>query len=94
MINTLKRLIAKELRNIANKIDNDQCELSIQQAQEIMDAISHQPYSKTQAYMYLNIGRSQFDALIRQGDIPRGRKRIGFKELVWYKDELDKYKYK
>jgi predicted DNA-binding transcriptional regulator AlpA len=33
-----------------------------------------------------------FDALVRKGVIPKGRKRIGFKELVWYKDEIDKCK--
>jgi hypothetical protein len=26
---------------------------------------------------------------VREGKIPKGRKRKGFKELVWYKDELD-----
>ena len=44
--------------------------------------------------MYLDIGRSQFDQLVRDGMLPKGRKRMGFKELVWYKDELDKFKFK
>jgi hypothetical protein len=26
---------------------------------------------------------------VREKKIPRGRKRVGFKELVFYKDELD-----
>lgn len=94
MINGLKQLIVRELRAIADKIDRGQCELTAQQAEDIISAISHQPFSKTEAYMYLGIGRSQFDSLIRQGDLPKGRKRMGFKELVWYKDELDKYKQK
>jgi predicted DNA-binding transcriptional regulator AlpA len=36
----------------------------------------------------LGISRSKFDALIKEGKLPKGRKRRGFKELIWYKDEL------
>lgn len=38
---------------------------------------------------YLNIGKSKFDNLVREGKLPRGRSRRGFKELVFYKDELE-----
>ena len=90
----IRRLIVDELRNIAQRIESGKCEMSEQQTLDILSAISHQPYSKTQAYMYLDIGRSQFDQLVRDGILPKGRKRVGFKELVWYKDELDKFKFK
>jgi len=44
--------------------------------------------SKDEACSYLNLSRSRFDDLVREGKIPKGKKRQGFKELIWYKDEL------
>lgn len=48
------------------------------------------PMSKYQAFTYLNISRATFDKMIREGKIPRGRKIPGFKELMWYKKDLNK----
>lgn len=87
----LKRMIAKLLRETADNIDAGTCELSEQEAVEIMSAISHRVLSKEQACEFLNLQRSRFDDLVRQGRIPRGRKRRGFKELIWYEDELRHY---
>lgn len=87
----LKRMIAKLLREVADKIDAGTCELSEQEAVEIMGAIAHRVLSKDQACELLNLRRSRFDDLVRSGQIPRGRKRKGFKELVWYEDELRQY---
>ena len=84
----LKKLIVKMLRDTANKIDSGNCELSESEAMDIMGVLSHQALSKEDACVYLNIGRSKFDTLVREGKLPKGRKRRGFKELVWYKDEL------
>lgn len=84
----LKRMIAKLLREIADKIDAGTCELSEQEALEIMGAVAHRVLSKDQACAFLNIKRSRFDDHVRAGRIPRGRKRKGFKELIWYEDEL------
>lgn len=50
------------------------------------------PMSKYQAFSYLNISRAKFDSLVREGKLPRGRKVPGFKELVWYKRDLNKSK--
>lgn len=49
------------------------------------------PMSKYQAYTYLNISRATFDILVKQGKLPKGAKVEGFKELFWYKKDLDKY---
>lgn len=89
MNNFLKRAVAKILREIADKIDSGNCELSEEQAMDIISAISHEVLSKDEACGYLNLSRSRFDDLVREGSIPRGRKRRGFKELIFYKDELD-----
>ncbi len=89
MNNFIKSAVAKLLREVANKIDSGNCELSEEQAMDIISAISHEVLSKDEACGYLNLSRSRFDDLVREGVIPRGRKRRGFKELIFYKDELD-----
>ena len=77
------------MRETADKIDAGTCELSDSEAMDIMGVLSHQAMSKEDACIYLNLSRSRFDDLVREGKIPKGRKRRGFKELVFYKDELD-----
>lgn len=84
----LKKLVIKLLRETADKIDAGTCEISESEAMDIMSVLSHQVMSKEDACIYLNISRSRFDDLVREGKLPKGRKRRGFKELVFYKDEL------
>lgn len=78
------------LHSIADRIDADTCELSEDQVMDIASVIGHQLMSKDDACTHLNVSRSKFDNLVREGKLPKGRKRKGFKELVYYKDELDK----
>lgn len=85
----LKKLLAKLLRETADKIDSGNCELSETEAMDIMRVVAHESMSKEQAYRYLNISSSRFGDLIREKKLPKGRKVTGFKELRWYKDELD-----
>ena len=85
----LKKIVVKLLRETANNIDAGNSELTDQEAMELISVLSHKAISKESACIYMNISRSQFDNLIREGIIPKGRKRVGFKELVWYQDELD-----
>lgn len=87
----LNKLIVKLLRETADKIDAGTCELSESEAMDIMSVLSHKVMSKEDACIYLNISRSRFDDLVREGKLPKGRKRRGFKELVFYQDELDRY---
>lgn len=88
MNNFLKRAVIKLLRETADKIDSGNCELNEEQAMDIMSVLGHEVLSKDEACSYLNLSRSRFDDLVREGKIPKGRKRRGFKELIWYKDEL------
>lgn len=85
----LKKLLAKLLRETADKIDSGNCELSETEAMDIMKVVAHESISKEQACRYLNISSSRFGDLIREKKLPKGRKVTGFKELRWYKDELD-----
>lgn len=86
-----KIYIVKLLKEIISKIETDNCELNEEQAMDIMSIISHEVLSKESACLFLNISRSKFDTLVREGKLPKGRKIKGFKELIWYKDELIKF---
>ena len=85
----LKNIVIKYLREVADKIDAGTSEVSEVEAMDILKVVAHEALSKEQACNYLNLSRSRFDDLVRSKKIPRGRKRTGFKELAWYKDELD-----
>lgn len=87
-MNFLSKLVSRELKLTAKRIDAGTCEVSEDEAIDILKVVAHAPLSKDEAMSLLNLGRSRFDDLVREGKIPKGRKRRGFKELVWYKDEL------
>ena len=69
MNNFLKKAVAKILREVADKIDSGNCELSEDQAMDIISALSHEVLSKDEACGYLNLSRSRFDDLVREGSI-------------------------
>jgi hypothetical protein len=50
--------------------------------------------SRETASIYLNISYNKFGVYVEEGKLPKGRKRSGWKELAWYKDELDRCKSK
>ena len=87
----IRRIVVKLLKETADKIEAGNCEMTEEEAMDIMSVLSHQTLSKEQACNYLNIKRSRFDELVRDKLLPKGRKRRGFKELRWYQDEIDEY---
>ena len=84
-----KKLVVKYLREVAEKIDSGTSEITESQAIDVLRVIAYEAMSKEQACVYLNLSRSRFDDLVRERKIPRGQKRVGFKEKIWWKDELD-----
>lgn len=84
----VNKTISKILRNIADNLDEGTSEGTPEQLELAMSTFMHIPLSKVQAYQELGISRSTFDNMVREGKLPKGRKRVGFKELVWYKDEI------
>lgn len=84
-----RKLAAKYLREVADRIDAGTTDISESDAIDIMSVVAHQAMSKEQACNFLNLSRSRFDDLVREKRIPKGRKRTGFKELVWFKNELE-----
>lgn len=87
---SLVKTVSKLLRETADRLDEGTSDLSPAEAMDIADTLCHHVLSKEMACRHLNLSRSRFDDLVRSNVIPKGRKRVGFKELVWYKDELDK----
>lgn len=84
------------LLRIVADIDAGNSNLSEEDTLAIVDILHKYTYkdelfSKYQACRYLHISRSTFDLYVRKGQIPKGKKRAGFKELSWTKNELDNY---
>ena len=69
MNNFLRKAVAKLMREIADKIESGNCELSEDQAMDIISALSHEVLSKDEACGYLNLSRSRFDDLVREGSM-------------------------
>ena len=84
-----KDLVVKYMREVADRIEVGTSEISESQAVDILRIVAHEVMSKEQACSYMNLSRARFDDLVREKKIPRGRKVVGWKELRWYKDELD-----
>ena len=89
MLQTIKKL----LLGIVDEIDAGNSNIDEEEAMQIIKLLKESvrkdiPMSKYQAYTYLNISRAKFDNLVREGKLPKGKKRQGFKELVWYKKDL------
>ena len=92
MIKTLQKL----LRKIDSDIDVGNSNLTEEECLEIVNLLKEYtrrdtPMSKYQAFTYLNISRATFDNLVSEGKLPKGTKVAGFKELFWYKRDLDNY---
>lgn len=85
----LNNKIANLLIEIADKLKTGTSEISEEDAIDIFKIITHQPISREAVCDMLNINNTKFYELIAIGKIPKGRKRRGFKELVWYKDEIE-----
>ena len=88
-------LLKLVLQNTIDNIDCGNSNASDEQCDEIIEAINKltntkNKLSKYQSCKYLNISRATFDNWVREGKLPKGRKEQGFKELFWFKEDLDK----
>ena len=95
-MNEINKLIAKHLRELADKFESGNSNATADQCLDILNIIGHERMSKEQACSYLNMPINTFNIYVSKEILPKGRKERGFKELTWYRDELDKaiYKYK
>lgn len=92
MLNILKRHLYK----IIDDIDSGNSSITEKEALQIcatLKELTHKDerMSKYKAYTYLNISRATFDNYVAQGLLPKGKKEAGYKELSWYKKDLDMF---
>lgn len=89
----IKKIISKLLRQTAEDIEQSKFECSEEEWMNALNTLSsfnqNRELSKEEACSYLNLSRSTFDTYIRNGWIPKGKKKRGFKELSWNKYDLD-----
>lgn len=87
-------LIKVAFQQFINDIDSGNSNISQEQQSKILDLleeINSEELSKIQAADYIGVSRATFDNYINKGLIPKGEKRQGFKELFWYKKDLNKF---
>ena len=51
--------------------------------------VTEEKLSKYQAAQFLNMNTKRFDYKVSKGEIPKGRKQVGFKEIFWYQKDLE-----
>lgn len=91
MLHIIKSLLQKYI----DDIDSDNTNLSYEQQCDIIKILSNvnigqdNEMNKTQAADYIGVSRATFDNYVRDGFIPKGTQVGKFKELRWYKSDLD-----
>lgn len=86
--NFLQDLVGKLLIEYGNKILSGECELNDDELENLVHEFAHERLTKEQACTLLNMSRSKFDDYVAKHKLPEGKKIRGFKELIWYRDEL------
>lgn len=91
MLNIIRAILQQYIDDIdANKIT-----LTFEQQCDILRILSNvnigqsNEMCKTEAADYLGVSRATFDNYVRDGFIPKGKQIGRFKELRWYKSDLD-----
>lgn len=92
----MMKIIKDLLLKIVNDIDTGNTNISAEECEKVIEYLTeisdkNAKLSKYQACKHLKVSRATFDNYVRSGKIPKGRKQIGFKELFWYKKDLDKF---
>lgn len=89
------KIIRTILQKWIDDIDADNTNLNYEQQCNIIRLMSNvdlgqeNEMNKTQAADYLGVSRATFDNYVHDGFIPKGRQVGKFKELRWYKSDLD-----
>ena len=90
MLKILKEILQQILKDIdsgnSNISEKEQCEII-----NLLQKIHSQELSKLEAADYIGVSRATFDNYVREGKIPHGKKRVGFKELSWNKNDLNNF---
>ena len=90
MLGLLRELLQQLIDDIDSRNSNIS-EVDQLKAIELIQKITSKELSKIESADYIGVSRATFDNYVREGLIPRGTKRSGFKELSWNKSDLDKF---
>ncbi len=85
------QLIRSLLQNWIDDIDSGNSNITESDQRKVINFIrdiNSEELSKIQAADYLGISRATFDRRVDNGEIPKGCKKQGFNELIWFKSEL------
>lgn len=89
MLQIIRKLLVEQLEDI----DAGNTYLNEEEQLRIIDFLKSlrkdEGMSKATACKYLNMSRASFDNLVKLGKLPKGKKVVGFKELRWFKKDLD-----
>ena len=89
------QIIRTLLQKFIDDIDTGNSNINYEQECEILRLLSNvnigqeNEMNKTQAADYIGVSRATFDNYVRDGFIPKGKQIGNFKELRWYKSDLD-----
>jgi predicted DNA-binding transcriptional regulator AlpA len=89
------KIIRTILQKFIDDIDADNTNISYEQQCDIIKILSNvdigkdNEMNKTQAADYLGVSRATFDNYVHDGFLPKGKQVGSFKELRWYKSDLD-----
>ena len=90
MLGLLRELLQQLIDDIDSRNSNIS-EVDQLKAIELIQKITSKELSKIESADYIGVSRATFDNYIRDGRIPKGHKRPGFKELSWNKFDLDRF---
>ena len=90
MLGLLRELLQQLIDDIDSRNSNIS-EVDQLKAIELIQKITSKELSKIESADYIGVSRATFDNYIKDGKIPRGHKRQGFKELSWRKCDLDEF---
>lgn len=88
------QLIKTILQQFINDIDSGNTNISEKEQLEVLNLLqklNQKEFSKLEAADYIGVSRATFDNYVSNGRIPKGIKRMGFKELSWRKCDLDDF---
>lgn len=90
MDEVLAQIVGDAMIDAGKEMKAGNCHLTDDQAMHIFETVAHKEMSREEACDFVNMNSNKFADHITLNKLPKGRKRRGFKELVWYKDELYK----
>lgn len=91
MIKILRNLLQQLIDDIDAGNSNVPNEEDLNEIITIIQRSNSKQLSKIESANYIGVCRATFDNYIKNGLIPKGIKRQGFKELSWNKSDLDKF---